>query len=139
MKKIILGLSMAFLSCLSSFAQYPKEIIVEPLLKTDTTAMGQKIVYPSFVNDEVTICKVTIHPGKSTGWHKHLIPVFAFVQQGTLTVQLENGKTNSFPTNTTFAEVINLYHNGTNLGKEDVVLIAFYLGGKGEALSIKKE
>lgn len=125
--------------CIHGFAQYQKEILVETLLKTDTTAIGQKIDYPDFKDDEVTICKVTIPPGKATGWHKHNIPVFAYVMQGTLIVELENGINNIYPLNTTFAEVENIYHNGTNHGKEDVVLIAFYMGGKGEVLSIKKE
>jgi len=139
MKRSLLVLSFICTFCIQGFAQYQKEVFVETLLKTDTTAIGQKIDYPDLKNDEVTICKVTICPGKATGWHKHNIPVFAFVQQGILTVELENGKTNTFPTNSTFAEVVDTYHNGTNLGKEDVVLIAIYMGVKGEALSIKKE
>jgi quercetin dioxygenase-like cupin family protein len=138
MNRIVLLLSLACACCFHSFAQYQKEIKIEFLLKTDTTAIGQKINYPDFINDEVTICKVTIPPGKATGWHKHTFPVFAYVLQGTLTVKLENGTSHSFLSNTTFAEVINTWHNGTNLGKNDLVLIAFYMGGKGEALSIRK-
>jgi len=138
MKKTRLVLLLACLSCLSSFAQYQEGVIIEPLLKTDTTAIGQKIAYPSFENDEVTICKVIIPPGKSTGWHKHVIPVFAYVLKGTLVVEMENGLNNTFPVNTSFAEIVDTYHNGTNPGQEDVVLIAVYLGGKGQQLSIKK-
>lgn len=119
-------------------AQYKPGIKLDKLLKTDSTSIGQKIIYPVTDSAEVTMVKVTIPPGKSTGWHLHNVPVFAYVLQGTLTVKLESGKTLDFPTNSTFAEVINLLHNGTNNGTDDLVLIAVYMGVKGKALSVAK-
>jgi len=135
MKRLALTI-IALSICFVLKAQYNNEIKVETLLKTDTTSIGQKIVYPNFLSDEVTIAKVTIPPGKSTGWHKHTIPVFAYVLKGNLTVELENKQLKQFPENTTFSEVINTFHNGINNGKIDVVLIAFYMGEKGKPLSI---
>lgn len=116
-------------------AEYNKEVVLEQIIKTDTTSIGQKIVYPQFPNDEVTILKVTIPPGKSTGWHKHNFPVFAYVQEGTLTVEVENKKTLLFGPNSSFSEVIDVKHNGINNGKVNVVLIAFFMGEKGKPLS----
>jgi len=135
MKRVILTI-IALCICFILKAQYNNGVKVESLLKTDTTSIGQKIIYPNFQSDEVTISKVTIPPGKSTGWHKHTIPVFAYVLKGNLTVELENKQTRQFSENTTFSEVINVFHNGVNNGKEDVVLIAFYMGEKGKPLSI---
>lgn len=120
-------------------AQYSSEIKVETLLKTDTTSLGQKISYPSFENNEVTISKISIPPGVSTGWHYHEIPVFAYVLSGTLTVKFENGMEKTFIANSAFAEVIDILHNGYNSGKDDLVLIAVFLGEKGHALSKHKE
>jgi quercetin dioxygenase-like cupin family protein len=137
-KKFIAAFGM-LLTCLIANCQYNKDVIVEPILKTDTTTLGQKIIYPQFADNEVTIVKVTIQPGGSTGWHKHNIPVFAYVLEGTLTVELEGNKSMDFPQNTSFAEVLNTYHNGHNKGKENLVLIAFYMGEKGKPLSIRKE
>jgi quercetin dioxygenase-like cupin family protein len=127
------------LFCLSGNAQYSKDIIVEPVLKTDTNTIGQGFLYPDIQNDEITISRITIPPGQSTGWHSHNYPVFAYILKGTLTVELENGKSLEFRENTSFSEVIQTFHNGTNKGKEDVVLIAFYLGEKGKSLSTRKE
>jgi len=79
---------------------------------------------------------VILPPGKSTGWHKHVFPVFAYVLQGTLTVEIENTKALQFPANSSFSEVINTLHNGVNNGKEDVILIAFFMGEKGKPLSV---
>ena len=135
MKRVTLTI-IALCICFILKAQYNNGVKVESLLKTDTTSIGQKIIYPNFQSDEVTISKVTIPPGKSTGWHKHTIPVFAYVLKGNLTVELENKQTKQFSENTTFSEVINVFHNGVNNGKEDVVLIAFYMGEKGKPLSI---
>jgi len=138
MNKLILTLIVLFLG-FTAKSQYNKGVILEPLLKTDTTTMGQKIQYPDFQHSEVSIIKVTIQPGKSTGWHKHDFPVFAYVVKGTLTIEFEDGKSLHFSESASFAEVINTYHNGINSGKDDVVLIAFFMGGKGMSLSIPKE
>lgn len=124
-----------FFGCIHINAQYNAGVIVEPMLKTDTTSIGQKIHYPSFANNEVSIMKVTIPPGASTGWHKHSFPVFAFVQKGTLTIELSEGKTKTFAENSTFAEVIDTPHNGKNISQDTVVLIAFFMGEKGKLLS----
>ena len=139
MKKTILTLVVLIVFYVDGKSQYNKDIIIEPILKTDTTSIGQNIIFPSSQNDEVTILKVTIPQGASTGWHKHEYPVFAYVLKGELCVELDNGTSKQFAENTCFAEVINTYHNGFNKGKDNVILIAFYLGEKGKTLSVKKE
>jgi quercetin dioxygenase-like cupin family protein len=138
MKKIPIIISL-ILICFAGRSQYNNEISIEPLLKTDTTSIGQRIIYPQFKEDEITILKITIKPGKSTGWHKHEFPVFAYIVKGNLTVEYENHKTMQFSENSSFSEVINTFHNGVNKGNEDVVLIAFFMGGKGKNLSVHKE
>ncbi len=124
---------------LSAGAQYSGDIKIERLLKTDTTETGQRIDYPQTDNEEVSILKVIIPPGKSTGWHKHLFPVFAYILKGTLTVQQEGGEKIRFKENSSISESINMYHTGMNEGKEPVVLIVFYMGEKDKPISIKKE
>jgi len=135
MKKYIIILSILCV-CHTAKSQYNKGVVLEPVLKTDTTSIGQKIVYPNFQSDEVSIVKVIIPSGKSTGWHKHNFPVFAYVLQGTLTVEIENRKSLQFSQNSSFSEVINTLHNGINNGKKDVILIAFFMGEKGKPLSV---
>jgi quercetin dioxygenase-like cupin family protein len=135
MKKNILLFALICV-CYSAKSQYNKGVILEPVLKTDTTSIGQKIIYPQFANNEVSIVKVIIPPRKSTGWHKHTFPVFAYVVQGTLTIEMEKNKTLQFSQNSSFSEVINTMHNGVNNGKEDLILIAFFMGEKGKPLSV---
>jgi quercetin dioxygenase-like cupin family protein len=139
MKKILLFVfPIAFYFNANSQTTYNKGLIVEQLMKTDTTAIGQKIVYPSFADNEITILKITVPPGESTGWHKHIFPVFAYILEGSLTVELENNKSIILTKNSSVSEVLNTYHNGINKGIDNVVLIAFYMGEKGQPLSVRK-
>ena len=130
---------LILIASLNAQAQYSNEIKIEKLLQTDTTETGQPIDYPNIDNEEVSILKVMIPPGKSTGWHKHLFPVFAYVLKGTLTVQQEGGKKIRIKENASVSESINMYHTGMNEGKEPVVLIVFYMGEKDKPMSVKKE
>ena len=117
-------------------AQYNSGVRMEPILKTDTTSIGQKIQYPTFANAEVSIYRITIPSGTSTGWHYHTFPVFAYVEKGTLTVEVKEQKTLTFTQGQSFSEVINVLHNGINHGTEDVVLFAVFMGEKGKPLSV---
>lgn len=137
MKRILLALLVFCMNGLV-FAQYRQTIQVETLLKTDTSDIGQALAYPQVGRAEISICKVTIPPGEATGWHKHSIPVFAYVMQGELQVELKNGKCNVYSKDDCISEVWNTYHNGKNNGTDTVVLIAVYLGGDDKALSEKE-
>lgn len=138
MMRILLTVILIFI-CIVGKSQYNAEIKVETLLKTDTTTLGQKIKYPQFRDEEITISKITIPPGKSTGWHKHEFPVFAYILKGNLTIEFDNNKTLQFSENSSFSEVINTYHNGVNNGKNDIILIAFFMGAKGLKLSVHND
>lgn len=129
MKKQLLLTAFLLVAALTS-AQYNNSIRIEPLLLTDTTSIGQKIVLPQFEQFEVKMSKVTIPVGQQTGWHQHELPVFAYIIEGELTVELKDRKAVVFKKNDSFAEVIQTQHNGVNRGTTDVVLIAFYMGGK---------
>ncbi len=98
MKRVTFTIIAVFIF-LAGKSQYSGDVIVEPILTTDTTTIGQGFIYPDLHKDQITISKITIQPGKSTGWHKHDFPVFAFVLKGNLTVELENHKFLEFPEN----------------------------------------
>jgi quercetin dioxygenase-like cupin family protein len=65
--------------------------------------------------------------------------VYAYVLEGTLTVQLDEGKEITFEKGRPILEVRNTPHNGINTGKDTVRLIVFYTGAVGEPLSEKVE
>jgi quercetin dioxygenase-like cupin family protein len=116
-------------------SEYKSDVRLACALATDTTSIGQQFTYPDSARDEVKIVKATIPPGKETGWHKHKFPVFAYVVNGNLTVEIKGMAEKHFSGGSSFAEVINTAHNGKNTGDRDVELIVFFIGEKGMPLS----
>ncbi len=112
---------------------------VEQLEVTSTNYAGQPLVYPQSGTPEVTALVVHMPPGSSTGWHKHPVPVYAYMLEGELTVRTENGIEKKFVKGEPIIEVLNLMHNGTNTGKKTASLVVFYTGFKGMPNVIKAD
>jgi quercetin dioxygenase-like cupin family protein len=110
---------------------------VVPLLKTGDTWNGAPIVYPEG-KAEITALMVEIAPGGETGWHRHAVPSFAMLLEGTLEVTLTEGKVKRLQAGEALAEVINTAHNGRNVGNTPVKLVVFYAGAVGLALTTKE-
>ncbi|MBV1775954.1 cupin domain-containing protein [Burkholderiaceae bacterium DAT-1] len=111
---------------------------VTPLLKASSTWHGEAIQYPQG-QAEVTALQIEIAPGGETGWHLHPVPSFAFVQQGELQVTLKDGTFKVLKAGDAFAEVVNTWHNGKNVGKEPVKLLVLYTGAVGVPLTRKAD
>jgi quercetin dioxygenase-like cupin family protein len=139
MKKIVLLTVFTLLGLSMRAQQYSGKLKFENVVETEENAMGQKIVYPDFKDAKVSMMKITFPPGESTGWHKHIIPVFSYILKGTLSIETEDHKFLEFKEGSSFAEMINVYHNGSNKGKEDVVAFVIYLGGDDTPLAIPKK
>ena len=107
---------------------------VTPLLKTQNSWNGKPIVYPQG-QAEISAMLVEIAPGGETGWHLHPVPSFGMVLQGELEVRLKSGETKRVKANEALAEVVDVLHNGRNVGKDPVKLIVFYAGTVGQKLS----
>lgn len=120
-------------------ADYSSGVSAKVLLQTSQTGNGQKITYPLTDKAEVTAMTVELAPGSETGWHKHPIPVFAYVVSGKLSVELEDGKLLSFAAGDVIIEVVNTLHNGRNRGSEPVQLAVFYLGAESTPNVIKQK
>jgi quercetin dioxygenase-like cupin family protein len=136
MRSAFLLLCLAFSACQRPHLDYGPGVTTKPWLKTATTADGSPITYPTGPG-EVTLAEVIIAPGAETGWHLHPIPLFAFVLEGKLDVEMEGGKTFTYSAGQGIAELVNLRHNGSNHGKTPVRLLVAYCGVKGEPMSVK--
>ena len=117
-------------STLCVAADYSLGVTSKVLTKTSITGNGRKIVYPSTDNAEVTAMLVEIAPGAETGWHKHSIPVYAYIISGNLDVEIEGGSVLHFKTGDPIIEVLNTPHNGKNNGRNTSQLVVFYTGMK---------
>ncbi|MDB6152717.1 MAG: hypothetical protein JWL90_1170 [Chthoniobacteraceae bacterium] len=116
-------------------AEYAPAVRVEPLLQTTVTANGMPIRYPNTDSPEVKMLLVEIPPGAETGWHKHPMPCYAYMLAGTVTVELEAGKKNTFTAGQAFVETVDTLHNGKNLGTELVKILMVVTGEKGKPVA----
>jgi quercetin dioxygenase-like cupin family protein len=130
-------ISLLLLAPSSFAADYSSGVTAKMLTKTTVTGNGQKIAYPVTDMAEVTAMTVDLAPGSETGWHKHPVPVYAYVVSGSLAVEIEGGKEPTFKTGDAIIEVVNTLHNGRNRGSEPVKLAVFYLGVEGTPNVIK--
>jgi quercetin dioxygenase-like cupin family protein len=120
------------LSAIPAFAaEYGTGVTARLLKRTSVTANGQRISYPTTDRAEVTALTVELAPGAETGWHKHPVPVYAYVLSGNLAVELADGTQLTYRAGEAVIEVVNTPHNGRNMGKEPVKMAVFYLGAEG--------
>ena len=110
---------------------------VVPLLKTGESWNGAPIVYPDG-KAEITALSVEIAPGGETGWHRHGVPSFGILLEGTLEVTLRDGRVRRIEAGEALAEVIDTPHNGRNVGLTPVRLVVFYAGAVGLPLTSKE-
>ncbi len=94
-------------------AEYDTGVQSRVILQAETMSNGEPIDYLDADRPQVTV-----------------MPVYAYVMAGQLTVEIEGGKTAEFKEGDAIIEVVKLKHNGTNHGKVPVKLVVFYLGAK---------
>lgn len=101
------------------------------ILQTETTWNGEGISYPASGSEEITALHIEFAPHTETSWHRHPVTSLAYIISGKLEVILKDtGETKIFREGDAFAEVINTWHYGKNIGDEPVKLIVFYIGEK---------
>lgn len=123
----------------ASAADYSSGVTAQVLTRATRTGNGQKITYPCTDRAQVTAVSVELAPGAETGWHRHPVPVYAYVVAGTLVVELEGGERLTFSAGDAIIEVVDTLHNGRNRGSQPVKLAVFYLGEEGRPTVVKGE
>lgn len=107
---------------------------VTPLVKATTSWNGAPVVYPRG-QAEITGMLIEIAAGAQTGWHGHPVPSFAVMLEGTLEVELRDGRKKRVGPGEALIEVVDTLHNGRNVGAQPVKLVVFYAGATGMPLS----
>lgn len=120
-------------------AEEYRNVSARKVLTSTTVSDGSRIRYIRADDPEVTVLVVDVPPGGSTGWHIHPVPVYAYMLEGMLAVELENGKTREFRKGDAIIEVVNTLHNGYNPGREKASLVVFYTGAVGVPNVVKKQ
>jgi len=106
--------------------------IARQVLKASTTIGGQRITYPRAEKPEIESVLVEMVPGGQSGRHRHPVPTYGYVIEGTLTVEMDDGSRHTYQAGQGFLEGTNRWHNARNLGSTPMKLLTVYLGVKGK-------
>lgn len=106
------------------------------VLRTSHTWAHSPIEFP-LGQSEVVGLEIEIAPGGETGWHSHPVPSFAYVVAGIIELTLASGAVKRFRSGEAFAEVIDVAHNGRNVGPDRAKLIVFYASTRGQRITIQ--
>lgn len=106
--------------------------------KQQVTILDQPITYPKKKPAQISSSIVSLEPGQETGFHKHGAPMYAYILEGTLTVEYDAGVTKEYPAGTALMEAQGIFHNGTNKGNTTVRVLMVNLGAKGVKNSVER-
>ena len=108
-------------------ASYPP---VDILLQSETTVIGQQIVYPEGPA-QIIAAIVTMEPGQVTGWHRHEAPLTAHMLEGELTVDYGDDGRRVYREGDTLIEALGSRHNGENTGDSIARIFVVFSGAVG--------
>ena len=101
------------------------------ILSTGKTVVGEDITYPTTGPSHITASIVTILPNAETVWHQHGTPMFAYVQEGVVTVDYGAHGKRVYRPGDAFVEAMAVTHRGMNLGTIPVKILVVYMGAAG--------
>jgi quercetin dioxygenase-like cupin family protein len=135
MKAPGLILTLSLLACAPAASAQPVPVgpvglKLTPVLETATTITGQAIRFPQGEN-QFTAVVAEVAPGGQVGRHMHPVPLFVYMLEGTLSIEMDGHGTHTFSAGQGFAEVTNIWHNGRNLTDKPVRFLIVFAGQKG--------
>jgi quercetin dioxygenase-like cupin family protein len=136
MKKLLLVVCVMLIAGIS-FGYDSKDIIVEKLVQSTKSWNGSELPKYNGSQAEVTILKITIKPGVKLPMHKHPVINAGVLIEGELTVVTKDGKNLVMKAGDPIVEVVDTWHYGYVEGDKPAVIIVFYVGEKGQKLTVK--
>ena len=112
-----------------------REVLLEA---QQLTTLDQPIAYPKKTPAEVSSYITTLEPGQETGWHRHKVPLFVYVLEGSVSVEYDAGVVKEYPAGSAFMEAEDIWHNGTNTGDDAVRILTVYMGAKGAKNTVER-
>ncbi|MCJ8302965.1 cupin domain-containing protein [Shewanella sp.] len=85
---------------------------------------------------EVTIKEIVIAPGEELPWHQHPVINAGILISGELMVYTRDGKKKNLKAGDTLIELVNTSHYGKNISSEPAKIVVFYLGEKGDKVTV---
>lgn len=114
-------------------------VVVTPIKSTALTSTGQPIVLPQG-EVEVAASIFEIAPGATLPVHKHPFPRYAYVLAGTLVVtNVDTGHSDTFKAGDFIVEMVDQWHQGSNIGPDPVKLVVIDQVAKGSPATVMRE
>lgn len=104
---------------------------VQELLVTGKTVVGEDIRYPTTGSPKITVAVVTVVPGASAAFHRHPVPLVAYILEGELTVDYGANGIKTFRAGDALVEAMDIPHRGMNRTDSIVKLLVVYIGAEG--------
>ena len=114
----------------------PVGLTLTPVLQASKTFTGQPIHFPQSNNQFVAVV-AEVAPGGQVGRHLHPNPLFVYMLEGTLTIEMEGHGTHAFSAGEGLVEVVNTWHNGRNLGDTPVRFLIVFAAQEGTPTIIR--
>ena len=109
----------------------PAGVKIEPLLSTQTSPLGNKLVYPEGEAKVVSV-KFTIPIGGEAARHTHPAPFYGHILQGSLTAIYDDGTMRTFIAGESFVESsFDPIVRTANFGNKDTIGIMVFMGVEG--------
>jgi quercetin dioxygenase-like cupin family protein len=114
----------------------PKGFKSTPVLKSGMTAVQKPIEYAKTGKPEIISVIGELEPGGQTARHQHPVPVYVYVLEGTLTVQVQGMAAREYKPGQAFLEDINHWHQAFNKGSTPTKILVVFVGEEGKPTTI---
>ena len=104
----------------------------------ELTTLDQPLAYPKKTPAQVSSDILTLEPGQETGWHRHRVPQYVYILEGTLSVEYDAGVVKQYAPGTAYLEAEDIWHNGTNAGEDTVRMLTVYMGAEGAKNTVER-
>lgn len=95
------------------------------------TVLDQPVQYPKRKPAEISSSILQLEPGQESGWRKHRAPVYAYVLEGTITVEYDAGVTSEFSAGKAFLQAVDVWYDISNKGEDTARVLTVVMGAKG--------
>ena len=118
----------------------PKGFSATPVLKSGKTADGDPLAFPQTQKPEIVSVIGTLEPKGQTALHRHPVPVFVYLLEGELSVQIEGQQDRrQYKTGEAFLEVVNKWHQAFNESDQPAKVLVVFMGEEGKPTTEAKQ
>ena len=111
-------------------------VTIKELVDSTKEWDGQSLPSYPVGQTKIKVLRIKIPAGVTLPWHYHPVINAAVILNGRLELYSKDGMTKTFGPGEALIEVVNTVHAGKAVGRDDVDLIVFYAGKKGQPTTV---